>query len=531
MNINTAKGIGLKTCFLRINFLVFILIIPLGSLLAQNPVGIFDNHEDIGHPKLAGNTTYEASTQTYSLKGAGYNIWFNRDEFQYAYKKIKGDFILTANFEFTDNQEKGSNHRKMGWMIRESNDEYAANINACVHFDGLTVMQWRGLRGAFMRDPEDEIFAPKAGPNVVQLERIGKTIIMRIAHLGEPLQVVATHTMNEMKDEVLAGIYICSHDSTQATEAKVWNVRIDYPINGDEFNSSPYAKNQAEGSGLGCRMEILDIKDGMRKVVYESQTKFEAPNWLPDGKRLLYNSGGHIYTMSIDGKDTLQVNTGSANRNNNDHTLSFDGKYLGISNHRPNLPGYGSTVYVLPLKGGEPRLITQETPSYLHGWNPNGKDLVVIAQRNSSKIYNIYKVSLKDGSEINLTKNTRGHVDGSEYSPDGKYIYYNANASGTMQVWRMKPDGTEREQLTFDDNNNWFPHISPNGKWMVYISFPNTIDPNSHPPYKRVTLKLMPVAGGAPRVIAYLYGGQGTMNVNSWAPDSEHLAFVSNSGK
>jgi Tol biopolymer transport system component len=133
------------------------------------------------------------------------------------------------------------------------------------------------------------------------------------------------------------------------------------------------------------------------------------------------------------------------------------------------------------------------------------------------------------GSETALTKNTSGHVDGPEYSPDGKYIYYNANPTGTMQIWRMKPDGSGQEQLTFDERHDWFPHISPDGKWMVYISFPPDIEPNGHPSYKKVTLNLMPVAGGAPRVIAYLYGGQGTINVNSWSPDSKHIAFVSNS--
>ena len=186
-------------------------------------------------------------------------------------------------------------------------------------------------------------------------------------------------------------------------------------------------------------------------------------------------------------------------------------------------------MYVLPLAGGTPKLLTPNTPSYLHGWNPNNKELAIVAQRKGSKIYNLYKVPVNGGSEVQITSNTSGHVDGPEYSPDGKYIYYNANASGTMQVWRMRPDGSGKEQLTFDEYHNWFPHISPDGKYMVFISFPFDIDPDSHPAYKRVTLRLMPVAGGAPKVIAYLYGGQGTINVNSWSPDSKSIAFVSNS--
>lgn len=511
---------------MKLPFFLLFTFFTCSCFSQSGAIGIFDTHADIGNPKKAGSANYDPASQVYTVRGGGFNIWFNRDEFHYLYKKINGDFILTANFEFTG--ATGNEHRKIGWMVRESADEAAASMNAVYHGDGLTVLQWRELRGAYMRDPEDEIFFPKKKVQVIQLERSGKTLTMRVANFGEPLQVVASHDMPYMKDSVLAGIFIGSHDSDRVEEAKMWNVRIDKPV-ANNYSANPLVKPSTARYVLGCRLETMNVSDGKRKVIRQTNTTFEAPNWMPDGSKLLFNEGGSLYTIPVAGGTPQKLNTDTVSRNNNDHVISFDGKMLGISSSRAGLSGGGSTVYVLPLSGGTPKLLTPNTPSYLHGWNPNNKELLIVAQRNGSKIYNLYKVPVNGGHEVAITSNTSGHVDGPEYSPDGKFIYYNANASGTMQIWRMKPDGSGKEQLTFDEYNNWFPHISPDGKYMVFISFPFDIDPDSHPAYKRVMLRLMPVAGGAPKVIAYLYGGQGTINVNSWSPDSKSIAFVSNS--
>ncbi len=499
------------------------------SFSQSNSIGIFDKAADIGKPKNAGSSRYDEATQTYYMKGSGSNIWFNRDEFQYLYKKMGGDFLLTADFEFVG--EKGNGHRKIGWMLRESPDEGAASVNAVIHGDGLTVLQWRPLRGAYMRDPEDEVFyAKKSVFRTIQMERKGKKVIMRVANWGEPLQEVTTQEMPYMKDSVLVGLFISSHDSDKVEEAKIWNVRIDPPVP-ETYHPNPQIKLPPFSGVVGCRMETMNVFDGKRMVIRESSGKFEAPNWMPDGKKLLFNEGGSLYTMPIGGGTPEKLNTDFADNINNDHGISFNGKMIAISHQIQGKPGGGSTVYVLPIAGGTPRQITEQTPSYWHGWNPNGKDVSIVAKRDGSDIYNLYKVDINTRAETALTSNTTGHVDGPEYSPDGKYIYYNANPTGTMQIWRMKSDGTEKEQLTFDEYHNWFPHISPDGKWMTMISFTTDIEPNSHPSYKRVMLRLMPVAGGAPRVIANLYGGQGTINVNSWSPDSKSIAFVSNSEK
>ncbi len=498
--------------------LVFIMCAFTITFGQNNPVGIFNQSSDVGNPAKQGATTYDPLSQIYTIKGAGYNIWFERDEFHYAYNSLKGDFILTANFEFVGDGVDA--HRKYGWMIRESLDEKASHISAVVHGDGLSSLQWRSLRGAYMRDPQDEIRGPKTNYSVLQLERKGKKVIMRAAHRGEPLQLIGSKIMEDMKPEVLAGLYVCAHNADVIEEAKIWNVRIDQP---EAEGYNPY-----DSGFLGCRMETMNVFNGKRKVIYESDGRFEAPNWMPDGDKLLFNMDGSIYTIPVEGGEINKINTGNVKRNNNDHGISFDGKLLAISSSKE---GESSAIYVLPLEGGEPKRITALTPSYWHGWNPNNKEVAYVAKRSEDEPYNIYKASIKDGKEIPVTTFDYGHVDGPEYSPDGKYIYYNGSQSGTMQIWRMKPDGTENEQLTFDQYNDWFPHISPDGKWMVYISFPETIPVDGHPSYKRVTLNLMPADGGQSKVIAYLYGGQGTINVPSWSPDSKRIAFVSNSGK
>jgi Tol biopolymer transport system component len=507
---------------MKTKLIVIILLIACFTSAQEIQTGVFQNSADIGNPALKGSGSYDKIRQEYLLKGGGYNIWFERDEFYYLFNKIKGDFIITANFEF---KGEGKNaHRKTGIMIRESGEGNAAHISATLHGDGLTVLQWRELKGAFMRDPEDEIFSPKNNYSILQIERAGKKIIMRVAHSGESLQVIGYHEMQNLKEEVLAGLFICSHDSSVVEEIRIWNVRIDKPV--------PDNYNPGKEGWLGCRLETINVFDGKRKVIYEKPGRFEAPNWMADGKKLLFNMEGSLYKIPVEGGELEKLNTGFANRNNNDHGISFDGKLIAISHQREGLPGGGSTVYVLPVEGGTPVLVTENTPSYWHGWAPNNKEVVYVAQRNNIPIFNIYRNSISGDKEVALTSNKTGeHVDGCEYSPDGKYIYYNGSQSGTMQIWRMKPDGTGPEQLTFDEYNDWFPHVSPDGKLIVFISFPPDIEVNSHPSYKRVMLRLMPASGGAPRVIAYLYGGQGSINVPSWSPDSKSIAFVSNSGK
>jgi Tol biopolymer transport system component len=199
---------------------------------------------------------------------------------------------------------------------------------------------------------------------------------------------------------------------------------------------------------------------------------------------------------------------------------------LGISDQ--SQPG-GSAVYTVPLAGGTPTRLTANTPSYMHSWSPDGKTVVYTGGRNNE--FDVFAMNADgSGAERNLT-NSPGLDDGPEYTPDGQFIYFNSVRSGSMQIWRMRPDGSSPEQVTSDGWNNWFPHVSPDGQWIAFISFPREVDPSDHPYYKHVLLRVVPAAGGPARVIAYVYGGQGTMNVPSWSPDGRMLAFVSNTGR
>jgi Tol biopolymer transport system component len=250
----------------------------------------------------------------------------------------------------------------------------------------------------------------------------------------------------------------------------------------------------------------------------------QAPNWTPDGKALIYNHNGRLFRFDLGTKQPTAIDTGDRIRNNNDHVISPDGNFIGISNNNRE-ESNRSIVYVVPIHGGTPRRITPVGHSYLHGWSPDGHELIFTGERNS--VFDLYRIPFEGGEERRVTDGV-AYNDGPEYTPDGKYIYFNSTRSGKMQIWRIQPDGRGLERITNDEFNNWFPHFTPDGKQFVYIAFPPDIDPRDHPFYRHVTLRLMPTEGGQAKVIAYLYGGQGTINVPSWSPDGKRLAFVSN---
>jgi len=498
-----------------------ITMLGTGPIHSQQYSGnIFYSSSDIGQCGIPGSTDFIPERQEYHLSGSGENIWFVSDQFHFAWKKLKGDFILTADVRFMG--EGSHEHRKAGWMIREGLEPASQHVSATVHGDGLASLQFRCTEGGETLENRSAVKAP----DVIQLERKGDLFIFSAAVRGEPLQTVEVNN-GSFPDEVFAGLFICSHNNTVSESAVFTNVRITKPA---WPGLVPYRDY------LGSNLEIVDVETGHRKVIFQAPNSIQAPNWTPDGRYLIYNSDGLLYRFKPETGKHEVINSGFATGNNNDHVLSFDGKMIGISHHVAEEDNK-SIIFIMPAVGGTPERITPGGPSYLHGWSPDGRWLTYTAERNGN--YDIYKISIKKKKEIRLT-DTPGLDDGSEYSPDGKYIYFNSLRTGKMKLWRMKPDGSQQEQLTFDEYNDWFPHISPDGTQIVFLSFMPDVRPDDHPFYKHVYIRKITIPGPesgqqgftatTPVVIAYLYGGQGSINVPSWSPDGKKVALVSNSG-
>ncbi len=270
-------------------------------------------------------------------------------------------------------------------------------------------------------------------------------------------------------------------------------------------------------------LEIVDVNTGDRSVLREFDHVIEAPNWTRDGRYLVYNSHGRMFMFELSTGKITQIETGFAIDCNNDHVLSPDNTRIAIS-HFTNKDAI-SRIYILPFQGGSPVLVTEKGPSYLHGWSPDGKHLAYCAERDGQ--YDIYSIPVDGGPETQLT-DLPGLDDGPEYSPSGRHIWFNSVRSGLMQIWRMKVDGSNPLHMFKEDANCWFPHVSPDGQWVAYISYSkDDVAPGDHPANKNVEIRLVPAEGGASRTIVKLFGGQGTMNVNSWSLDSRRLAFIS----
>jgi TolB protein len=428
-------------------------------------------------------------------------MWFAADALQFVWKKMSGDVTLTADISFLT--KTGNEHKKAALMLRQSLDADSVYADIALHASGLTSLQFRDEKGAITREIQSNLSAPKR----LRITKRGDYVYMSLGDTD--LKAAGGWIRIPLQGPFYVGLGVCSHDKDVVEQAVFSNVELTQPVTASASEPTLYST-----------LETVDVASADRKVSYLAQGRFEAPNWTRDGSAFLFNRDGHIERLTVDGGTPGVIDTGFANRCNNDHGISPDSSQLAISDNSQG--DHESMVYLVPITGGTPRRMTAKSPSYWHGWSPDGKTLAFVGQRNGD--FDIYAIPAAGGQETRLTT-AKGLDDGPEYSPDGKYIYFNSERTGHMQIWRMKPDGSEQEQVFSDELNNWFPHISPDGQWMVFLTY--GADVTGHPENKDVMLRLMSLTDKKITVLAKLFGGQGTINVPSWSPDSKRVAFVS----
>ena len=464
-------------------------------------LGIFSNETEIGDARR-GAAEFNSQTGEYTVAGGGENIWGTNDAFHFVWKKMSGDFTFTAKVRFIGTN--GNPHRKACLFARQSLSPRSAYADVAVHGSGLTSLQFRAVDNDVTHEIQSEVSAPTR----VRLEKRGDYFSFWVTAPGGELKLDGGYLPVPMSGDLYVGLGVSAHDHQSITKAVFSDVEL-----------APLASSSAQPA-LESTLETLNIASSDRTVVYHTRDHIEAPNWSRDGKSFYFNSRGRIYQLPVGGGLPQALETAPAVSCNNDHGISPDGTQLAISDGTQG--DKQSRIYIVPIKGGTARPITPLGPSYWHGWSPDGKTLAYCAQRNGE--FDVYTIPAAGGEETRLTT-TPGLDDGPDYSPDGKYIYFNSERTGLMQIWRMKPDGSDQEQITSDDYNNWFAHPSPDGKWIAFLSYAKNV--KGHPANQDVQLRLMALADKKIRVLATLFGGQGTINVPSWSPDGSQLAFVS----
>jgi hypothetical protein len=481
---------------------VAILVAATDAASAQTPaLGIFTGQQDVGTVLHPGGVEYDSTKHTYTVSGSGENMWFGNDDFHFVWKKVSGDTALTATIALLGTT--GDNHRKAILMFRKTLDGNSPSVHLAIHGDGLTSLQYRDAVGGDMHEVQANQKAPARG----RIERRGDYIYAFVAGKDGELRPSGAATKLPFDGEFYAGIGVCAHDKDAVQKAVFSDVTLEQ-------------LPRAGKTVLVSALETIPVASTDRHVEYVAAAQFESPNWSRDGSFFLFSQGGIIRRLPLGGNEAETIATGAQTHCNDDHGISPNGQMLAMSDCSAG--DKKARVYVVPIAGGTPRLITPNAPSYWHGWSPDGKTLAFTGQRGDN--FDIYTIPAAGGAETRLTT-AAGLDDGAEYSPDGAFTYFNSERSGHMQIWRMRADGSEQEQVISDETGDWFPHISPNGQWMVFLAYEKGV--TGHPRERDVELRLMSLKDKKVRLIAKLFGGLGTIDVPSWSPDSKKLAFVS----
>ena len=483
------------------------------SPTAAEPLGLFEAQSDVGSVTPPGTGRFDAASGVYTLTAAGANAWYREDGFHYVWKKVSGDVALQADVTWPPiaYAHEPVGHRKALLMFRQTLDPGAVYADAAPHGDGTTALQYRREKGANTQDIEINLGAAKT----VRLEKRGDTITLLASFHGEPLHRMGATIKLHLEGTFYAGIGLTSHDVNTTDVVQFANVKLEAP-----------APLGAGKPATWATLQIIQTEDPFRRamMIRTAPGIFEGPNRAPDGSFLLINASGRLWKVPLlnpktpSGGEPVPFDTGAASGCWGEHGFSPDGKWLAISCSTPD--NKGPDVYLVPAAGGAPRRLTHHPVSYFRGWSPDSKTIVFASVRD--RWTDLFSIPAAGGDETRLT--SVGNNDGAEYTPDGAWLYFNSDRSGSTQLWRMHPDGSASERVTQDDLNDWYPHISPDGKQVVFLSYAKGVV--GHAMNQDVTLRLLDTATGEVRTLVDLTGGQGTLDSPSWI-DKNHLGFTS----
>lgn len=480
-----------------------------GAQQKGEALGVFEGQTDVGAVHPPGTAKFDGGV--YTISSAGANMWAREDAFHFVWKKMSGDAALSADITFADSQ-KPDPHRKAVLIFRQSLDPNAIYVDAAQHGSGLMGLQYRTEPGATTQDIE---LSTERLPQRLKLVKHGDTFTMFLSYQGEPLHAVGATTRLHLQEPFYAGIGVCSHNKDVVETAKFSHVKLETGAAAD-----------SEKAVAGSTLQTVGIEENFRRalVVATGPGRMEAPNWSKDGKTLIFNQDGKIWRIPAEGGELSVVNVGQATKCTGSHGLSPDGKLLAISCSMPGKPE--TRVYVVPAEGGEPKLVTEGAWSYFHGWSPDGKT-IAFTRPDHKGGGNIFVIPAVGGAEKALTAGS-GISDDPDYSADGKWIYFNSDRGGSMQIWKMRPDGSGPEQVTNDEYANWTPHPSPDGLSVLILSYPTGV--KGHPTNTDIAFRVLNMADGKMRTVVNVVGGAGSDNTPNWAPDGKHFAFVNFEG-
>jgi Tol biopolymer transport system component len=474
-------------------------------------VGMFQGQSDIGSIAPPGTAAYDSRSDSYALTSAGANTWYHVDAFHYLWSKASGDWTLTAEVAFPPPaySHEPNPHRKGILMFRQTLDPGGAYVALGVHGSGMPALQYRRERGANTEDIELNIELPKT----VRIEKRGDIFTVFLSAGGEPLHQIGASTRLHLKSPFYVGLAVVSHDVDTTDKVQFSHVTLRRP-----------AAAKSTRPVLYSTLRTIQIEDQYRRatVLRSVPNVMQSVHWLAGGKSLYVLEDGHLeridYLDPPAGGPPQPITVGRLVDCSGNFGISPDGRWLAVS--CAETPRGEHQVYVLPAGGGDAvRKLTQGAQSsFFHAWSPDSR--TVAFTRGSASKADIFTIPASGGEESRLTRDALN--DGPDFSPDGQFIYFDSSRSGSTQIWRMRPDGSQPQQITDDDGRNSSPHISPDGKYLAFLSQPGNADSR----VGDASLKIMAFSDGLIRNLADFQGDRGSFAMYSWG-DVNHLAFVS----